>query len=74
MVADWVLNVIECQDALAGIIAPFVDEMDGNAATRRTFVIEQGIDKRSNLAQSQASARKVLREEADAAFGNAPAQ
>ena len=49
VIAERVLHVVVGQDAVGGVVAALVDEMDGYAAAGAAAVLEDGVREGSNL-------------------------
>ena len=56
MIAERILDVVEGQDTIGGIIAVLVDEMDGHAAAGAAAVFEDGVGEGSDLSQGEGRA------------------
>ena len=49
LIAERVLHVVVCQDAVGGVVAALIDEMDGYAAAGAATVLEDGVRERTDL-------------------------
>ena len=55
-IAEWVLHVIERQNAIGRVIAVIVDKILGHAAARAAAVFEDGVRERADLGQGEGAA------------------
>ena len=74
-IAERVRHIIERQNAIAGIIAPLRNIIDGYAPARTAPMLQQRVRQSPHRAQIQRRAGlQVLRKHADAAFADAAAE
>lgn len=56
VIAEWILHIVEGQDATRGVVAALIDKMDGDAAAGAAAVFEDGICEGSDLLQGEGCA------------------